>query len=151
MPVLLVSKRSQCPYFLFLLISHLQSTKTIHKTMMSMICRELIQLRPKTSEFAGRIGPPRIITIIIVVVVVRGVARNLLRGWTKEEVQGQSPGGSGGRPQKPEKNANFQLRRRDMSPHAPMAMPLVVISHHENHLLFSLWDGVRIQYRVIVN
>jgi len=45
-----------------------------------------------------------------------GIARNLLRG-TKQAVwgsgvQGQSPGGGLGRsPQKPETNANFQLRR----------------------------------------
>jgi len=57
----------------------------------------------------------------------RGVARNLLRGHKRgglgkspSGVQGQSPGGGlETNPQKPETNANFQLRRGACA-HAPL-------------------------------
>jgi len=62
-------------------------------------------------------------------ILYRGVTRNLLRG-TKEEVwwtevpsgvQGQSSGGGLGQsPQKPETNANFELRRGGTCTHVPM-------------------------------
>ena len=44
------------------------------------------------------------------------------RGLSPSRVQGQSPGGGLGA--KPEKNANFQLRRGDMHPCPPLATPL---------------------------
>jgi len=66
----------------------------------------------------------------------RGVARNFLQGGDKRGGlgDGSPPAGSRGRapvgvwgqsPQKPETNANFQLRRGNMHPCPPLATPLL--------------------------
>jgi len=73
----------------------------------------------------------------------RGVARNLL--WGKKEgicgteVPQRGPGaeprwGLGGSPQKPEINANFQLRRGDMHPCPLLATPLVRNMDSSEHM-----------------
>ena len=68
--------------------------------------------------------------LLLQATVNRGVARNLLRGQQKESggrkspsgVQGQSPGGGLGQsPQKPETNANFQLRQGTCT-HVPTSL-----------------------------
>jgi len=62
----------------------------------------------------------------------RGVARNLMLRGTKEGiwgrkspsgVQGQSPGEG----QKPETNANFQLRAGEHAPMSPLAAPMTML------------------------